>query len=154
MPIQERCSELTASNEVTPWSRLLPEKLTGPQVVKKFPHFMEPERSLRHSHSSATCPYSEPKQSSQWPHFTSWTYILILPSHLHLGLPSVLFPSDLSIKTLYAPLLSPYAPQAPPISLFLISSLVWYWMRITKHLAPRHERTGTWGGVVVKVLGY
>jgi hypothetical protein len=26
-----------------PWSRIVPEKLTGPQLVKKFPHFMNPK---------------------------------------------------------------------------------------------------------------
>jgi hypothetical protein len=30
---------------LTPWSKALLEKLTGSQLVKKFPHFMEPEVS-------------------------------------------------------------------------------------------------------------
>jgi len=38
------------------------------------------------------------------PHPTSWTSILILFSHLHLGLPSYLFPSDFPTITLYTPL--------------------------------------------------
>jgi hypothetical protein len=40
---------------LTAWSRVLPEKLTGPQPVKKAPHFMEPEGSGPHSQSAATC---------------------------------------------------------------------------------------------------
>jgi prepilin signal peptidase PulO-like enzyme (type II secretory pathway) len=28
---------------LTPWTRMLPEKLTVPHFLKKFPHFMEPE---------------------------------------------------------------------------------------------------------------
>ena len=36
-----------------------------------------------------------------------WRSILILSSHLRLGLPSGLFPSGLLTKTLYTPLLSP-----------------------------------------------
>ena len=36
------------------------EKLTRLQLVKKFPHFMEPEDSLPHSQVPATCPYPEP----------------------------------------------------------------------------------------------
>ena len=35
---------------ITLWSRVLLEKLTGSQLVKKSPHFMEPEGSLPHSH--------------------------------------------------------------------------------------------------------
>jgi hypothetical protein len=29
----------------TPWSRVLPEKLKRPELLKKFPAFMEPEGS-------------------------------------------------------------------------------------------------------------
>jgi hypothetical protein len=41
---------------------------------------------------------------------------VILSTHLCLGLPSGLFPSGLTTKTLYAPLLSPYVLHLPPIS--------------------------------------
>ena len=40
------------------------------------------------------------------PQSTCWRSILILFSHLYLGLPSGLFPSGFTTKTLYAPLLS------------------------------------------------
>jgi hypothetical protein len=30
---------------LTPWSRVLPEKLKRPELLKKFPAFMEPEDS-------------------------------------------------------------------------------------------------------------
>jgi hypothetical protein len=42
------------------WSRVLLEKLTGCQLVKKFPHFMEPKISLQHSEVPTTSPYPEP----------------------------------------------------------------------------------------------
>ena len=45
------------NNQLTPWSRILPEKLTGTQLIKKFPAF-----------------YGTRK-------FTSRTSILILSSH-------------------------------------------------------------------------
>ena len=46
---------------------------------------MEPEGSLPHSQASATCPYPGPAQSSPYPHPTSWRSILILSTHLRLG---------------------------------------------------------------------
>jgi len=46
-------------------------------------------------------------------HLTSWINILILSSHLHLGLPSGLFPSGLHTKTLYATLLSALHATCP-----------------------------------------
>jgi len=70
---------------------------------------MEPEGSLPHSQVPATCPYPEPARSSPHPqHPTSWKSVLILPSHLHLGLPGELFPSGFPTKTLYMPLFFPY----------------------------------------------
>ena len=53
---------------LTLWSRVLLEKLTGFQLVKKFPHFMEPEGSLLHSQMPATYPCPEPARSSPYPH--------------------------------------------------------------------------------------
>jgi len=68
---------------------------------------MEPEGSLPHSLVPATCPYPEPARSSPYPHPTSWRSILILSSHLRLGLLSDLFHSDFHTKTPYTSLLSP-----------------------------------------------
>ena len=53
---------------LTPWCRVLLEKLTGLQLVKKVPHFTEPEGSLPHSQASANCLYLGPAQSSPYTH--------------------------------------------------------------------------------------
>jgi hypothetical protein len=60
----------------TPCSRVFLEKLTGSQLVKKFPHFTKPQGSLPHTQVPATCPYPEPDQSSPCPHIP----LLIDPS--------------------------------------------------------------------------
>ena len=46
---------------------------------------------------------------SIYPHPTSWRSILILSTHLRLGLPSGLLPSGFPSNTLYTPSLQPYA---------------------------------------------
>ena len=48
---------------LTPWSRVLLEKLTS-KLVKKFPAFMEPESPSPYPQVLATCPYPEPTPSS------------------------------------------------------------------------------------------
>ena len=53
---------------LTPWSRVLLEQLTGLQLVKNFPHFMEPEGSSPHSQAHAPCPYPELAPSSSNTH--------------------------------------------------------------------------------------
>ena len=78
---------------LTPWCRVLPEQVTGLQLVKKFPAFHGTRRfitaltSVRHLSIS----WASPIQST-CPHPTSWRSILILSTHLRLGLPSGLLP--------------------------------------------------------------
>ena len=93
---------------LTPWCRVILEKLTGLQLVKKLPAFHGTRRfitaltSVRHLSLS----WVNPIQST-YPHPTSWRSILILSTHLLLGLPSGLLPSGFPTKTLYTPLSSP-----------------------------------------------
>ena len=67
------------------------------------------------------------------PTSTSWISILILSYHTCLGLPSGYFLSGFPTKTLYTPLLSPYALHARPISFFSILTPEQYWVRGTDH---------------------
>jgi len=99
---------------LTPWCRVLLEKLTGLQLVKKFPAFHGTRRfitaptSLHHLSLS----WASPIQSIH-PHPTSWRSVLILSPHLRLGLPSVHLPSGFTTKTLYTTLSSPIRATCP-----------------------------------------
>ena len=57
-------------------------ELTGFQLVKNSPHFMEPKGSLLHSQVPDTCTYPEPALSSPYPlsHFLKIHLNNILPS--------------------------------------------------------------------------
>jgi len=96
-PIHDYISVLTYL--LTPWCRVLLEKLTGLQVVKKFPAFHGTRRfitaltSVRHLYLS----WASPIQSI-YPHPTSCRSILILCTHLRLGLTTGLFPSGFPTK--------------------------------------------------------
>ena len=79
---------------LTSWCRILLEKLTGLQLVKKFLAFYGTRRFITALTSVRllSLSWASPIQST-YPHPTSWRSTLILSSHLHLGLPSGLFPS-------------------------------------------------------------
>ena len=124
---------------LTPWCRVPLEKLTGLQLVKKFPAFHGTRRfitALKRVHHLSLS-WASPIQSI-YPHPTSWRSILILSTQLHLGLPSGLLPSGFSTKTLYTPSPHPYTPHAQLISFFSILSPAQYWVSSTNHLAPRY----------------
>ena len=99
---------------LTPFCRVLPEQLTGLQLVKKFPAFHGTRRfitaltSVRHLSLS----WASPIQSI-YPHPTSWRSILILSTHLRLRLPSGLFPSGFLTKILYTSSPQPIRATCP-----------------------------------------
>ena len=99
---------------VTPWRTVLLEKLTGLQLVKKFPAFRGTRRFItaltRVRHLSLS--WVSPIQYT-CPHPTSWRYILILSTHLHLDFQSGLFPSGFPSKTPNTPLSSPIRATCP-----------------------------------------
>ena len=117
---------------LTPWNRILLEKLTGSQPVKKFPTFYGTwsfiiafTRARHLSLSRANSIQSIPA------HPTSWRFIFML-SHLRLGLPSGLFPSGFPTKTMYTPVVSPILATFPAhfildLNVMLIKVLLITW---------------------------
>jgi hypothetical protein len=93
---------------LTPHSTVLLEKLTGLQPVKQFPAFDWTRRFITaFKIARQLAPSCASLIQFKPAHPTSWRSILILSSHLRLGLPSGLFPSGFPTKTLYTPLPSP-----------------------------------------------
>ena len=129
-------STYSHTHSLTPWSRVLLEKLTGSQLVKKLPAFYGTRRfttaitSARHlslSWASSIQPIPPPPNS--------WRSILILTSHLFLGLPSGLFPSGFPTKTLYTSLFSRIRATCSRLtyySRFYHPNNIWWGVQIIK----------------------
>jgi hypothetical protein len=73
---------------------------------------MEPEGSLLCSQEPSAGPYPGPDRSSPY-HPIPLRSILMLSIHLHLGLPSGLFPSGFPTHILYAYLFPPIRATCP-----------------------------------------
>ena len=119
------CSKLclTSLLTLTPWSKILLEKLTCFWLVKKFPTFYGIWRFITAFTSARHLPFPQPVRFSPYPTIPLPS-ILILSSHLCLGLPSGLFLSGFPTKTLYTPLLSPIRATCPA-HLILLDFITW-----------------------------
>ena len=94
-----------------PYSTALPSRPRGPQLVEQFSAFYRTQRFI--TAFTTACPHPEPDQSSPCSHPTSQSAILILSSHLRLGLRRVLLPSGFPTKAMYALFLSPICAICP-----------------------------------------
>ena len=106
---------------LTPWSRVLFEKLTVPQLAKKFPTIYGTQNFITTFTTVRTSPYPEPEQFSPCPqsHFPKIHFDIIPPStpgSSKWSLP-LRFPHE---NTGFIYILPPYVLHAPPTSLFLI----------------------------------
>ena len=98
---------------LTPWSRVLLEKLTGFAANQEIPSILwNPKVHYRTHKRPPPVPILSQLDPVHTPHPTSRRSILILSSHLRLSLPSGLFPSY-PTKTLYMPILSPVCAKCP-----------------------------------------
>ena len=108
------------THSLTPCSRVLLQKLTGLQLVKKFLSFYGIWKFIIAFTSARQLSLSWARSIQSMPlHPTSWRSILLLSSHLRLGLPSCLFPSGFPTKTLYTPLLFPIIDTGPACLILL-----------------------------------
>jgi len=99
---------------LTPWSRVLLEKLTGSAASQEIPRTFGTRRFitvLTNAHHLSLS-WANSTQSPQTPP-TSWWSVLILSSHLRLGLPSGLFPSRAHHQNPLTPLPSPIRVTCP-----------------------------------------
>ena len=116
-------------------NRVLPEKQTGPQLVKICLVFYGTRRFIAAFTRPNTCPYSEPDQSIPCPNPTSWILILIL-SPIYAYVFQVVFFSQVSPqKPCFRLSCPPYVPHAPPITFIDHATNIWWGLHIRKLLA-------------------
>jgi len=110
---------------LTPWSRVLPEKLAVSQLAKKLHTFSGTGRFItaltRGRHMSLF--WIRPIQSmASRSHFLKIHFNILQP--FILGFPSGLFPSGFPAKIMYATLLSPIRATCPAHLLYLITRVI------------------------------
>jgi hypothetical protein len=120
----------TLTHSLTPYNTALLQKLTGLQPVKKFPAFHGTRRfitALTIAHHLSL--FWSSSIQSIYTHPTSCRSILILSTHLRLGLPSGLFPPGFPPKNPVYTSSLPHTRYMPSPShsspFYLPNSIVW-----------------------------
>ena len=98
---------------LNPWSRVLLEKQTGFAASQEIPSISRNPKVHHRIHKSRHLSLSWASSIQSPPHPTSRRSILILSSHLRLGLPNGLFPSGFPTRTLCTPISSPIRTNMP-----------------------------------------
>jgi hypothetical protein len=104
------CLPVSSCLYPTQWSRVHFEKLIVAQLIKQFPAIY----GTRMFVTVLTGTYPEPDESSLHPPTHVFGSILILSSHIRLGLPSGLYPSSFSTKIFMHFSSLPYVLHTPP----------------------------------------
>ena len=118
----------------TPWCRVLLEKLTGLQLVKKFPAF----HGTRTFITALTSIHHLSILGQPNPVHIPTSHLLEIHPNIIQPSPVISFPPVSPARPYTPPSPHPYAPHAQSISFFSILSPAQYWVRSTDHLAPRY----------------
>ena len=102
------CNKITILTYLlTSWSRVLLDKLTGSAASQEIPRILWNPKVHYRIHKRRHLSLSWANSIHSPPPRISWRSILILSSHLRLGLPNGIFPSGFPTRTLCTPLHSP-----------------------------------------------
>ena len=119
---------------LTAWSRVLLEKLTGSQLVKKFPTYYGTPRFTTAFLAARHLSHPEPARSRPYPHIPLLEDLSLYYPPICAWVSRVVsFPQDSPPKPCICLSSPPYVLHSPLVSFFSILSPEQYWVRNTSH---------------------